>query len=184
MGGDDNAFMTEDLLFVEEERPGRGRCALASCLAQPGTVVLRERPWATVLSKEQRSLRCDYELENLSGLLKCPVTATCFKSKHEQKRAWLEYYQYEHRACKALKAAGRSFPDLPITLRLAARVLWRGASDRSSPWVSLQQHWDLLSEERQTELRAMGDLCSSVVQKGLPEGSSAPDPLHAAQLLA
>jgi len=123
-------------------------------------------------------------------LFRCSATGNYFAGKKERMKAQGEYLACETRACAALAASGRSFAELPPSIRLCSRALWRGAcgegSDGSIPWLGLEDHWHSLPEARRGELRGMGELVASLVAQGLPKerGVRAPDAMAAARLLA
>lgn len=173
----------------EERRQQRGRCVIADIPLQGGEVVLREAPWAAVLAKAEAASRCDYSFVGGDELLRCPTTGLKFRSQQERQRARAEYYQCERLAREQLSQAGRDLSDLPSTVRLALRVLWRAANSQGAdggiPWLGMEDHWHQLEEKRQSELRCMGELCVGTLRHGLSEQAAhVPDALSVARLLA
>jgi len=179
----------------KQQRTSAGRRIVADLGLKGSEVTLREEPWAAVLAAGELGQRCDWSFAAATAdggggaeLLRCPATGLRFASTKDRQRAKAEYLAFEARACEAMPS-GRRFSDLPASLRLAARALWRGACDQGIdgpiPWLGLEDHWHSLSESRRGEFMGMGELCAGVVRRGLGEGAlHPPDALGAARLLA
>ncbi|CAK9091071.1 unnamed protein product [Durusdinium trenchii] len=159
--------------FQTKRLAGRGRCALASRTFSPGEVVLEEDAWAVVLLPDQQGLRCDYSLTCLEKLLRCPSTGLCFASKEDQKAAADLYYKAELEVAAArskvpgANVAGAAPWCWPSHLRLAWRVLQRGAKSREQPWLNLESHWDELSESQQCDMETSAARCLDVLAASL-----------------
>eukprot|EP00913_Durusdinium_trenchii_P009422 g8855.t1 len=156
---------------------GRGRCALASRTFSPGEVVLEEDAWAVVLLPDQQGLRCDYSLTCLEKLLRCPSTGLCFASKEDQKAAADLYYKALKTDWVVLKLncladschrqSWKLQQRVANHLRLAWRVLQRGAKSREQPWLNLESHWDELSESQQCDMETSAARCLDVLAASL-----------------
>jgi hypothetical protein len=140
-----------------------GRCLIATRDFAPGEVVLRQRPYAYALTTAAAACYCDFchrplspsgpsaaaeatttalatrqQQHNHPPILRCSrckIPAYCDQAC--QRSAWVAWHREE---CAALTAVAPRIP--PLTLRLAARALWRrrreeakgNASSSSSAW--------------------------------------------------
>lgn len=110
--------------FEEAHSAQFGRHLIANKLLSPGTTVLQQQPYASVLYDAHVPLRCDWCFQmpqSGSTLMRCTRSKFAhYCCKDHQKAAWKAYYKQE---CAALVACAPNVP--PATVRLAARVLWR-----------------------------------------------------------
>lgn len=171
---------------AEQRCSGIGRCVTAQINLQPGALVLRESPWAAVLRASLRGRRCDYSFAG-GSLQRCAESGLWFASRAEQHRAQNEFYDCERRAQEALKKSGKHIGDLPLSLHLVARIVWRSVGKdgggSSIPWLGMEDHWFEIKDQH-AELRRQAEYCAEVVHSGLPAGVIPPDVQSLARLLA
>jgi hypothetical protein len=109
--------------FAVHYSPGRGRHLVATRPFAPGSTILQQDPYVSVLSDERTPGYCDYCFLPCERPLRCSRSKLArYCCKEHQKLAWEAGYKVE---CEALVRCAPRVP--PPTVRLAARLLWRRA---------------------------------------------------------
>eukprot|EP01052_Picozoa_sp_SAG31_P012934 SAG31_NODE_766_length_12239_cov_16.248435_4_plen_749_part_00 len=153
---------------------GHGRCLFATKDFQRGQQLLRNEPYRAVLANEYISTHCDVTFQQSAKLLRCSRSKFArYSSKKAQLAAWRDGYREE---CAALVACSPHIP--PPTIRLAARILWRRASEKLEQqekkcWdsfggvESLEHHWNGWPPEQQQTFAQMAVLVREFMQGSL-----------------
>lgn len=136
-----------------------------------GELILEQMPYAAVIYEQEQASFCDDAFQHDSSAKRCSACKyTRYSSRGAQQHAWANGHDKE---CRALVTASPRVP--PASVRLAARVLWRAASEKAldgraaesatSPQQStfaelknLEDHWTKLDDDRRTQLAQMAML--------------------------
>ncbi|XP_076816367.1 histone-lysine N-methyltransferase SMYD3-like isoform X2 [Clavelina lepadiformis] len=131
----------------------RGRGLRATTDLRKGTLVLTSAPFAYVLSKKQKGIRCDHCLNKQTTLLRCSGCKYMKYCNREcQKGAWSSHKS----ECTALKRVEPKIP--PDFVILLSRILWKLKSTDDN-WsenlvsvVDLESNYTLLSDDQKEAL--------------------------------
>ncbi|KAF8067415.1 CKB4 [Scenedesmus sp. PABB004] len=173
-----------------------GRHLVAAADLPPGAAAVRQAPYAAVLLDAALAARCDWCFAAAPGLARCGRTKRAhYCCVAHQRAAWRAYYRAE---AAALAAAAPHVP--PPTVRLAARALWRRASELAAArgeaqaqpqaqpregvpgggcWGDvevLQTHWDALDGGRKVTYAQMAVLTRQFMAGGAAGGQTAGPP--------